>query len=87
MSAANGGRGAPPVPPEGHGPPDRGQQVPITKEITHISQATVAERHEHGAILVFVVMDGGQLVKHNYLVGAEEKSALVEQLTGGLKIP
>jgi hypothetical protein len=86
VSAANGGRGTPPVPPAGHGPPPQ-EGIPITKEITQISQGTLAERTEDGAILTFIVIDGGQPVKHNYLVGDPGKKQILEALSGGLTLP
>lgn len=87
MSAMNGGRGTPPVPPLGHGPPAPAQEVPIVKEVTWQSQQTTAERGEQGGRISFVVIEGGMPVAHHYLIGDAGKKVLLEELSGGLTIP
>jgi hypothetical protein len=88
MSAANGGRGTPPVPPEGHGPPEQ-QEIPILKEVTYHSQQTTAQRMQDGsgAVISFIVLEGGQPVQHRYIIGEPGKKALLEELAGGLALP
>jgi hypothetical protein len=84
MSAANGGRGEPPIPPEGHGPP---QEVPISKEIIQPSQATSCQRTANGARLSFVVIENGEVVQHTYSIGEPGKKLILEELSGGLTLP
>jgi hypothetical protein len=87
MSATNGGRGTPPVPPPGHGLPAQTQEIPIEKEVTLISKGTLAQRTEDGAILSFIVIEGGLPVKYSYVVGAPGKKLILEELSGGLTLP
>lgn len=87
MSATNGGRGRPPVPPEGHGPPEQAQEIPITKQIVYQSQHTTAERGEAGARINFVVIEAGMPVTHSYLVGEPGKQEILKELSGGLTLP
>jgi hypothetical protein len=62
--------------------------VPVFKDVTYTSLSTDAERAgEDGAVVSFVVLDGGQQVRHNYLVGEHGKKALLDALTGGLTLP
>jgi hypothetical protein len=84
MSAANGGRGKPPVPPASHAPP---QTIQIVKEVTYNSQGTNAQRVNDGAMLSFVVIEGGQPVRHCYLIGEPGKKAILEELAGGITLP
>lgn len=84
MSAADGGRGTPPIPPEGHGPP---QEIPILKEITYRSQGTNAQRADKGAVISVVVVDGGQPVQLHIVVGESGKKTILEELAGGITLP
>ena len=85
MSAENGGRGRPPVPPEGHGPPQQ-QQVVIGKEVTYRPVMTDAKRTEDGLIVAFLVSEGGEPVQHRYLVGPPGKKNLQEAVNGGIEV-
>ena len=60
--------------------------VPL-KEVSYTSLSTVADRAGDGAVFSFVVMDGGQQVRHNYLVGEPGKKAVLDELMGGIALP
>lgn len=84
MSATNGGRGKPPVPPEGHGPP---QQIQVGKEIVQQCMATDAERTPNGGLSVsFVVTDGGEPIRRTFLVGEPGRKAIQEAVNGGVEV-
>lgn len=85
MSAANGGRGAPPVPPEGHGPPQ--EAIAISKRVIQQSQGTRAERDGNGGSISFLVVEAGQAVEYTYLIGEPGKKAILEELAGGITLP
>ncbi len=73
------------MPPEGHGPPVQ-QEIPILKEVTYNSQGTSAQRVDNGAVFSFVVIEGGQPVRHSYIAGEPGKKAVLEELAGGITL-
>jgi hypothetical protein len=84
MSAANGGRGKPPVPPEGHGP--QAPQVPPRRIVEHSLQ-TEAQGTEDGKGLVvtFLVSEAGEPVLRSYIVGEPGRKAIQEVVNGGIE--
>jgi hypothetical protein len=86
MSATNGGRGTPPVPPEGHGPLAEQFEIPISKEVVYQFQNTEARREGNGGVISFLVIEAGMPVKHSYLIAEQGKKRLLEELSGGLTL-
>lgn len=87
ISASNGGRGTPPVPPEGHGPePEPTQQVVVTREIVERSLGTTAERTgDSGLAVSFIVPnETSQLVRRTFLVEEQGKQNIADAITGGV---
>ncbi|HET7053663.1 MAG TPA: hypothetical protein VFI09_07095 [Solirubrobacterales bacterium] len=85
MSASNGGRGAPPVPPEGHGPQPP-QREP--RQVIECPVGTSASRieGERGLMLTFVTVEAGEPVKRTFLVGENGEGAIRDAVTGGIQI-
>lgn len=87
MSAENGGRGKPPVPPEGHGPPPEQMQVPIIKEIIQPSKGTSAVKDEDGQLHIsFVVIEAHGAIQHTWTVGELGQKSIMDAMTGGIEI-
>jgi hypothetical protein len=85
MSATNGGRGTPPIPPPEALPQQ--QEIPLQAEITRRPAGpTTAERRGDGLAVSFIVLIGGQPEQHTYLVGEPGKKALLDAITGGLEV-
>lgn len=83
MSAANGGRGTPPTPPQGHGSP---QEIPILKEVTYSVQHGSAKTEGDRGEISYVVVEAGMPVRHTYIVEDSDKKRILEGLSGGLKL-
>lgn len=85
MSAANGGKGTPPVPPESH-MPDPPQREP--RQIIEYPVATSASRIEGSRplMLTLVVIEQGEPVKRTFLVGEQGRKQIQEAVNGGIEV-
>ncbi len=84
MSAANGGRGTPPVPPEGHGP--QVPQVPPRRIIEH-SLDTEAQATDDGKLVVTtLVMEAGEPVLRSVIIGKPGRKTVQDACNGGLQV-
>lgn len=83
MSASNGGRGTPPVPPEGHGPP---RQVEIGKTILQQALGVEVERDGEGLVLSFIVPEAGEPIRRTFRVGKSGREKIRDAANGGVEI-
>lgn len=85
MSAANGGRGTPPVPPEGHGPP-QAPRIPPRHIVEH-SLGTEAQATDDGGLIVTVLIsEAGEPVRRSFIIGKPGRKAIQEAVNGGIEI-
>lgn len=82
MSASNGGRGRPPVPPEGHGPREK---VRIGATIIQPSLGVECDRNGEGLILSVLVTEGGELIRRTFEIGENGKATIRAAVNGGIE--
>lgn len=83
MSARNGGRGRPPVPPEGHGPK---QEIRVGRTIIENHMGIEVDRAGEGMVLSFLVTEGGEVVRRTYQIGKPGRERIRDAATGGVKV-
>lgn len=84
MSASNGGRGTPPIPPESH-QPQPPQREP--RQIIECPVGTSASRigGDRQLMITFVTVEAGEPVKRTFLVGEAGQGAIKDAVTGGIE--
>lgn len=86
MTSSNGGRGAPPVPPEGHGPQPPQREPRQIIECPVGTSASRIDQGERGLMITFVVIEHNEPVKRTFLVGENGQEAIRDAVNGGIEL-